>query len=196
MPKAYTEEEKKQIKERLKEEALACMSQYGIRKTTVDEIVKRVNIPKGTFYLFYGSKEMLLFDALNDIDYKIHAMILKEMEHLGNCFNVDNLTDLFFNIYKFADRNIPRCIMVGSEMEVLFRKLPKEALAEHFSYDDKNMELVMQLIPQAKEKNIEYFSGAFRAIFMSMMYKKEIGEKIYDEVLRILIRGVVRELLL
>ncbi|WP_286081321.1 TetR/AcrR family transcriptional regulator [Parablautia intestinalis] len=39
---------------------------YSIRcpATTVDEIVKRVNIPKGTFYLFYKSKELLLFEVI------------------------------------------------------------------------------------------------------------------------------------
>ena len=61
MPKRFSEEERAYIVSRLKEEAAKCMAQYGIRKTTVDEIVRRVKIPKGTFYLFYQSKEMLLF---------------------------------------------------------------------------------------------------------------------------------------
>ena len=63
MPKCYSDQEREYIKKRLKEEAVACMGQFGIRRTTVDELVKRVNIPKGTFYLFYPSKEMLLFDV-------------------------------------------------------------------------------------------------------------------------------------
>ena len=60
MPKLYSEEEKKQIIQRLKEEANILMQEKGVKKTTVDELVKRVGIPKGTFYLFYPSKEMLL----------------------------------------------------------------------------------------------------------------------------------------
>ena len=63
MPKIYSEEEKKQIIQRLKEEANILMQEKGVKKTTVDELVKRVGIPKGTFYLFYPSKEMLLFDV-------------------------------------------------------------------------------------------------------------------------------------
>lgn len=63
MPKSYSEQEREYIKTRLKEEAAKCLAQYGVRRTTVDEIVKRVNIPKGTFYLFYKSKELLLFDV-------------------------------------------------------------------------------------------------------------------------------------
>ena len=63
MPKIYSEEEKKQIIQRLKEEANILMQEKGVKKTKVDELEKRVGIPKGTFYLFYPSKEMLLFDV-------------------------------------------------------------------------------------------------------------------------------------
>ena len=54
VPKSYSEQEKEYIRKRLKEEAAKCLAKYGVRRTTVDEIVKRVNIPKGTFYLFYN----------------------------------------------------------------------------------------------------------------------------------------------
>ena len=64
MPKAYSDQEKEYIRKRLKEEAAKCLAQYGIKRTTVDEIVQRVKIPKGTFYLFYQSKEMLLFEVI------------------------------------------------------------------------------------------------------------------------------------
>jgi AcrR family transcriptional regulator len=39
--------EREYIKKRLMEEAQDCLRLYGIRKTTVDELVKRANIPKG-----------------------------------------------------------------------------------------------------------------------------------------------------
>lgn len=62
MPKSYSEQEREYIRKRLKEEAAKCLARYGVRRTTVDEIVKRVNIPKGTFYLFYK----LLFSRLKE----------------------------------------------------------------------------------------------------------------------------------
>ena len=60
MPKSYSEQEREYIRKRLKEEAAKCLARYGVRRTTVDEIVKRVNIPKGTFYLFYYCGNMEL----------------------------------------------------------------------------------------------------------------------------------------
>ena len=44
MPKSYSDQERAYITKRLKEEAAACMGQFGIRRTTVDELVKRVKI--------------------------------------------------------------------------------------------------------------------------------------------------------
>ena len=56
MPKTFTDKEREYIKKRLMEEAQDCLRLYGIRKTTVDELVKRASIPKGTFYLFSTRK--------------------------------------------------------------------------------------------------------------------------------------------
>ena len=66
MPKLYSDEEKKNIIAKLKKEANTLMQEKGVKKTTVDELVKRVGIPKGSFYLFYPSKEMLLFEVSQD----------------------------------------------------------------------------------------------------------------------------------
>ena len=75
MPKIYSDEEKKQIIEKLKKEANVLMQEKGVKKTTVDELVKRAGIPKGTFYLFYPSKEMLLFDVSQDFHKQVDSYI-------------------------------------------------------------------------------------------------------------------------
>lgn len=56
MPRAFSDQDRKVIKERLQEAAAASMIKYGIRHTTVDFLVKNALIPKGTFYLFYENK--------------------------------------------------------------------------------------------------------------------------------------------
>ncbi|MGN0416019.1 MAG: hypothetical protein ACI4FX_11100 [Agathobacter sp.] len=40
MPKRYSEQEKEHIRKRLKEEAAKCLTKYGIRRTTVEELVE------------------------------------------------------------------------------------------------------------------------------------------------------------
>ena len=64
MPKVYSDNEKKKKKKRLHDAANKSLLENGVRKTTVDELVQKVGIPKGTFYLFYKSKEELLFEVI------------------------------------------------------------------------------------------------------------------------------------
>ena len=64
MAKAFDDNERKLIKDKLKEGALLFIQQQGVRKTSVDELVKYANISKGAFYLFYTSKELLFFDTI------------------------------------------------------------------------------------------------------------------------------------
>ncbi len=67
MGTAFTDNEKNIIKTKLKACASSCMSKYGIKKTTVDELVKEVGISKGAFYKFYDSKELLFLRYLKII---------------------------------------------------------------------------------------------------------------------------------
>lgn len=66
MATAFSDEEKKFIREKLKEAAYECLREYGVKKTTVDQIVQITGIAKGSFYKFYDSKEILFFTVLEE----------------------------------------------------------------------------------------------------------------------------------
>lgn len=195
MPKSYSSQEKEYIIKRLKEEAYKCLNLYGIKKTTVDELVKRVNIPKGTFYLFYDSKEILLFDVINDLHDEIQKHFLKEANLIKGKITSQNLTSLLFKIYKKVDDTFLLNIMTNGELELLMRKLPIEIVEKHLNDDNAIMEKLVELIPYAKEKNMQYFSGAMRGIFLTMLHKREIGEEFFDGSLKLMINGLVIQLM-
>ena len=105
MPKIYSDEEKKNIIAKLKNEANKLMQEKGVKKTTVDELVKRVGIPKGTFYLFYPSKEMLLFEVSQDFHEHVDEYITngfckiinsknKSMDEMDFSDCVEEITDV------------------------------------------------------------------------------------------------------
>ena len=105
MPKPYTEKERQYITDKLKKEAGDCLKKYGVKKTTVDELVKRAGIPKGTFYLFYRSKEELLLQVINEWQSELHDELLKKAEILKGSISAYGLTELLFDIYKKVDRS-------------------------------------------------------------------------------------------
>ena len=104
MPKSYSEQEREYIRRRLKEEAASCLARYGVRRTTVDEIVRRVHIPKGTFYLFYPSKEVLLFEVIQEQQETINHKLYQEISEMaGTEVSAKRLADAIYEFYKMAE---------------------------------------------------------------------------------------------
>ena len=83
MPKSYSQHERKAIEEALLHHGAECIATYGIKRTTVDELVRRANIPKGTFYLFYPSKEVLLFKVILKWHDKIQQDVCRAVQALS-----------------------------------------------------------------------------------------------------------------
>ncbi|MBC1353740.1 TetR/AcrR family transcriptional regulator [Listeria innocua] len=61
---AFSETERKNIKERLLLNCEESWALVGYKKTNVDELCKKAGISKGSFYLFYQSKEELFCDVM------------------------------------------------------------------------------------------------------------------------------------
>lgn len=194
MPKSYSEQEREYIRKRLKEEAAKCLARYGVRRTTVDEIVKRVNIPKGTFYLFYKSKELLLFEVIQEQQENVNRELYQAISDMAaREFSAEKLTDVIFEFYKMTEKMpILKLLDVG-EVELLVRKLPREIVEEHFRDDTDTIEKMFTLLPVKKEADIKVISAAFHAIYFATLHKAEIGEEQYDEALRALIYGIVTQ---
>ncbi len=195
MPKTFSDSERTYIKERLLEEAQTCLIQFGMRRTTVDELVRRVNIPKGTFYLFYSSKELLFFDVFCSIHDKIQSDVMRRIDELRENINEDTLTELIFQLYKQLDCTCIYSFAASGELELLMRKLPPEVVATHVQKDDLSMELFLSLLPiTVTEERITLFSATLRAVFCTLPHKREIGEDIFDDVIRVMLRGVIAQL--
>lgn len=64
MPKTFSEHERAVIKESMLDVGASLMREKGIRRVSVEDIAKRVNIATGSFYSFYSSKEELLWDII------------------------------------------------------------------------------------------------------------------------------------
>ena len=195
MPKAFSYNELSYIKKRLMEESQACLAQFGMRKTTLDELVRRANIPKGTFYLFYPSKEQLFFDVFCTLHDELQTILLLWIDELRGNINADTVTELLFRLYKQVDSTFIYSFIANGDLELLVRKLPPEVAAAHAQKDDLNMERLLSLLPGVRtEGNIKVFSAVLRAIFCTMLHKKEIGEDVFEDAVRVMLRGVVVQL--
>lgn len=65
MAKAFSEEEKEQIKIRIMETALDLFHDKGTKSLSIQELTKRVGIAQGSFYSFWKDKDALVLDVMH-----------------------------------------------------------------------------------------------------------------------------------
>ncbi len=64
MSRAFTEQEREQIHDRLLEVGCERFARYGLKKTSIGDLTEPLGIAKSSFYRFYGSKEALYMELL------------------------------------------------------------------------------------------------------------------------------------
>lgn len=193
MPKVFSEAERAYIDRRLQEEAAYCLATFGIKGTTVDMLVKRVNIPKGTFYLFYESKEVLLFQALLTLHQQVEQEIIQSLKDLEDKRDVEAVTDTILAFFQAANHSGLLRLLTTGELEIIYRKLPSEQFQAHLADDASLMNTIFTIL-EVSGKEIDDYATAFRSLFVTMIYRKEVGEHDSFLALRLCIRGLVLQL--
>ena len=101
MPRAFTDEERERIRASLITAGRKCFVKFGMRKTTLMDLVSTAGIAKSTFYQFYSSKERLYHDLFAE---EIPAMMARlQKASLGA---TDNTRDALVLLMRAIAREI------------------------------------------------------------------------------------------
>lgn len=193
MATAFTAEEKEVIRKKLHKVAKECLQRYGVKKTTVDQMAVMVDISKGSFYNFYSSKEMLFFAVLEE--YQIGVMDrLTEQLDMEAKIDTNRLAQLLYDFYQDFRYSFMYTIFKNHEMELLVRKLPKEAITNHHLIDDRMVKKIVSRINIRENVSVEIVSALFRTIAMTILHIEEIGEEQFDTTLKLVIQGIVEQI--
>ena len=193
MATAFTTEEKEVIRKKLHKVAKECLQRYGVKKTTVDQMAAMVDISKGSFYNFYSSKEMLFFAVLEE--YQIDVMDrLTEQLDMEAKIDTNRLVQLLYDFYQDFRYSFMYTIFKNHEMELLVRKLPKEAITNHHLIDDRMVKKIVSRINIRENVSVEIVSALFRTIAMTILHIEEIGEEQFDTTLKLVIQGIVEQI--
>ena len=99
MAKAFTEQEKEEIRRRLQDEGTRQFKEKGLKKVSVRELTQAVGIAQGGFYSFYDSKEALLLDCVDrrmseKVEAYLHGSVEQYQQQLEH--PIEFLTDKFY----------------------------------------------------------------------------------------------------
>ncbi len=194
MATAFTNRERELIRINLKKTAKESLGKYGVRRTTVDDLVDKVGISKGSFYNFYKQKEILFFEVLEDYQKSIIDQLvekLKKEEDIG----VDRFTILLYELFQNLRKSFLMNIIEKQEIEYLLGKLPEELIKDHHFLDNLLMKKILNYVNIKGDINVDLIASCLRAIAMNMVYIKEIGEENFDKTLEFLIRGIAIQII-
>ena len=123
MARSFTEREKENIKRSLREACKQSWTQYGYKKTSVDDLCKQVGISKGAFYLFYESKEALFCEVLCSVQEQICNAASEVIEKHKDKYGVAEALKL---IYREYDKNTFLYDSDSTDFTILMNKLSEE----------------------------------------------------------------------
>jgi AcrR family transcriptional regulator len=79
MAKAFSEQEREIINEKLLAACEECWNLFGYQKTNIRDLCSKAGISSGAFYLFYESKELLFIETADRGIKRIAALIEQNM---------------------------------------------------------------------------------------------------------------------
>lgn len=188
MPKFFSEHERTVIRDTMLEVGAELMKSKGIKRVSVEEVAKSVNIAKGTFYSFYQSREELLWDMIQSEKQKVVDRISEIAAQ-----NADLKTragKIIREIYIKED-SIVFCL---SERDItsIKRKLPPEAL--HLSEEhpiDINRAILNACSVDASSENVEILTGILDTLKFACTNQVYESAAARQTVLDILERAIV-----
>lgn len=199
MPRELTEHEKCTQCQRLLEKGKKVVISYGIRKVSVDDIVKSAGMAKGTFYQHFESKEKYLFALIENIQHEFFAQAKVVLMD-----GVSEKSDLQKNVRSFIKNlfyNPEIIFFMKNEQDIssLLERTCNEELKYHKNLEVKLFEEILLLgeIDTAKVKAgvvHNYIHTIFLMLSSDLMADEELQETadlITDSLIQYIFGGAV-----
>lgn len=193
MGKAFNDREKAIINNKLKESAITLIQKYGMKNTTIDQLVDMANISKGSFYTFYPSKEVLFFNIIEDYHTTIHNNIKSSLDleyFKNNRITKDYIIGLLVDTVKYVENSFFIMVLDIKEYSYLLRKLPEEVLINHIDNDMAMIYLLCRYVNLKEGVDPNLIASSLRAIFQMVLHKIEIGDD-YENTIKLLLKGLI-----
>lgn len=188
MPKSFSEQERKIIKQSMIDIGASLMKTKSIKQITVDEITKGANISKGSFYSFYDSREELFWDIIK----------LEEQQLVDEIINIANqeldtknkIRQIFNDV--FLRKNWLIYYLPESDIQYIARKLPLELLEadRERSYELNKTMLSLCNLDESQE-NMEFLITTIQMLRLTETNSIHQTEQNKKRVQHILVETIV-----
>lgn len=188
MPRAFTEQERAAIQDRLLDAGREYFMRYGIRRTNVEDLTRAAGISKGAFYLFFDSKEELFMQILEAYEAEqreqIFAYVLDpELTSRRNLASLLRQALLIWEEGSFL-RNFSQ-----EDFEALRRGLTAERARQHSEADEAFIAQVLarwQGSGEPLRRDPRIVSGLMKALFFLGLHREDFDPATYSATMQVL----------
>ncbi len=188
MPKQFPD--RQAVHRALLESGRELFSTYGLKKTTVDEIVRKAGVAKGTFYAFFPSKEQLFFEIMLEEEQIRERLVKQQYLHAETAR--DGIRGLIREgLREVAANPILSQLYREGTYEILMRKIDPEKIREHARKDEEETRGFITSLQREgllTDEPPEVITGLLRALFLLTLHTREIGEDLFPRVMDLLSR--------
>lgn len=164
------EENKRKKKDALLSAAFTLFTEKGIHETSISDIVKRANLAKGTFYLYFKDKydierrlvasaaRQLFVDSYEELAAKREALEFED-EVVGLIDGIVNRLNQNKSLLKFISKNLGwgvfyRALTTPKETDELDFNIVYEQLLQHSGHRYRNPKLMIYMIVELVSSTI------------------------------------------
>ena len=141
MSPVFPLKQRQQIHTELLKTGIQLICEKGVRKWTIDEVTQRVQIGKGTFYHFFTSKELFVYEAIMFSKEAVLKKINEAVEKYG-ALDRQAVDELLSHFSLLGQNNIISSLSMEDEIW-LSKKLPPEYILD-LPKEEKIVDLLFQ----------------------------------------------------
>jgi AcrR family transcriptional regulator len=177
MPKAFSEQEKEWIQQKLLEQGYQLFSVYGLKKTSVEELAEAAGISKGAFYNFYASKEALFMDVVEQVEARFREEILAAVEAPGPTPRL-RLYNLLEKAFGILETEPLLQFLTSSDFDLLQQRALSDQFQQHLASDRVFIDELVQRCQAAGipiTAPLEEVSSLFYSLVLAILHADELG---------------------
>jgi AcrR family transcriptional regulator len=193
MPKAFTQSQKDQVKLNLLKKGREFFIKYGLKRTSVDDLVRAAGIAKGSFYRFFESKEALFMAVHEASEEKLRTDLMRKLEEIKE--PVDKLRFFLKSSFTILEEDPLMLAVFGKgELESFSGFISSKQYEEHYR---ENIMFMKDLIQRWQKEGIirkvdaEVAGNLIASAFFIYLQRETLGTEMYAKVTNMLIESLV-----
>ena len=194
MGKAFTDDEKSEIKTKLMEAAIELFHDKGAKTLSIREVTKRAGIAQGSFYNFWTDKDALVVDVVKyRAEQKFNAVLPEFKAQLKDPAKF--LADKTYEWCIDLKRKTETQSIYRESMKILHRDTPADANRVAAVYKDTLEEIAAWWIGHnvAKKVDVQGIINVFAGVSVIVTNSAQFDTEYFDEIFRTFIESGIRK---